>query len=86
MPSFLFTSCYNVMSYLTSILCVDNRTTLSETSAKTQCIFCWRKLIFAKTLDSQIYKFYQNYDKREIQKPHFVCIYVCIIYLKLVKL
>ena len=39
MSSFLFTSCYNVMSSLMSILCLDNRTTLSETSTKTQSIF-----------------------------------------------
>ena len=35
MPSFLFTSCCNVMSSLTSILCLENRTTRSETSTKT---------------------------------------------------
>ena len=34
MSSFLFTSCYNVMSSLTSISCLDNRTTGSETSTK----------------------------------------------------
>ena len=41
MSSFLFTSCYNVISSLTSILCLDNRKTRSETSTKTQSIFCW---------------------------------------------
>ena len=40
MSLFLLTSCYNVMSSLTSIICLDNRTTLSETLTKTQCIFC----------------------------------------------
>ena len=40
MSSFLFTSCCNVMSSLTSILCLDNRKTRSEASTKTQCIFC----------------------------------------------
>ena len=41
MHLFLFTPCYNVMSYLTSVLCLDNAngTTNSETSTKTQCIF-----------------------------------------------
>ena len=42
MSSFLFTSCYNVMSSVTSVLYLDNRTTRSETSTKTQCTFCWR--------------------------------------------
>ena len=37
MSSFLFTSCYNVMSSLTSILCLENRTTRSETLTKTRC-------------------------------------------------
>ena len=40
MPSSLFTSSYNVMSSLKSVLCLDNKTTRSETSTKTQCIFC----------------------------------------------
>ena len=31
-----------VMSSLTSILCLGNKTTRSERSTKTQCIFCWR--------------------------------------------
>ena len=42
MSSFLFTSFYNVMSSLTSILCLENRTTRSETSPKPQCICCRR--------------------------------------------
>ena len=40
MSLFLLTSCYNVMSSLTSVICLDNRTTLCETLTKTQCIFC----------------------------------------------
>ena len=48
MSSFLFTSCYNVLPSLTSIVCLDNRTTRSETSTKTQCIFWWRKYVHAK--------------------------------------
>ena len=46
MTSFLFTSCYIVMSSLTSILCLYHRTTRSETSTITKCIFCWMVEIF----------------------------------------
>ena len=65
MSSFLFTSCYDVMSSLTLILCLDNRTTRSETLTKTQCIFCW-KLIIAKN-------FFSVYSQKfvcEINKFH----------------
>ena len=48
MSSFLFTSYYNVMSSLKSVLCFGDRTTRSETSTETQCVFWWRKLMLAK--------------------------------------
>ena len=39
MSSFLFASCYNVMSSFTSILCLDKKAKRSKMSTKIQYIF-----------------------------------------------
>ena len=64
MSSLIFTSCYNVLSSFTSIICLHN--------SRTQCIFCWRKFMFTKfksfaifwiheTLWSRIYLFLKHF-------------------------
>ena len=64
MSSYLFKSCYNVMSSLMSIFCLDNRAVRSEASTKTHCIFCWRwNLILAKIFNFELAKVFFQKDK-----------------------
>ena len=73
MSLFLFTSYCNFVSSLTLILCLDNRTTCSETLTKKHRIFCWKLNLCEKSTGSQFSKL----DPRE-KKCFFVFLFLRI--------